>query len=155
MFTGVFTDNLNANYKTQKKTYTDISELLCITLGGLNFTFSKTLLLHIFLRNFSKYNIMVPTVLSFGSAVGSLAFFLLANCPLRFGFVYPPFWYSTIIILLVKHSKNSSRIVNMGKINLNDLEDYEEDYVPYEPIKKKKKKVTPIYNKEVPDKLDD
>jgi hypothetical protein len=42
----------------------------------------------------------------------------------------------------------------MGKINLNDLEDYEDDYVPYEPIKKKKKKVTPIYNKEVPDKLD-
>jgi len=44
----------------------------------------------------------------------------------------------------------------MGKINLNDLEDYEEDYVPYEPIKsKKKKKVSPIYNKDFPDELDD
>ena len=44
----------------------------------------------------------------------------------------------------------------MGKINLNDLEDYEDDYVPFEPIKgKKKKKVTPIYNKDFPDELDD
>ena len=43
----------------------------------------------------------------------------------------------------------------MGKINLNDLEDYENEYVTYEPIKKKKKKVTPIYNKEVPDELED
>lgn len=44
----------------------------------------------------------------------------------------------------------------MGKINLNDLEDYEDDYVSYEPIKgKKKKKVTPIYNKDFPDELDD
>lgn len=44
----------------------------------------------------------------------------------------------------------------MGKINLNDLEDYEDEYVTYEPIKsKKKKKVSPIYNKEVPDKLDE
>jgi len=43
----------------------------------------------------------------------------------------------------------------MGKIHLNDLEDYENDYVTYEPIKKKKKKVSPIYNKEVPDELDD
>jgi hypothetical protein len=43
----------------------------------------------------------------------------------------------------------------MGKINLNDLEDYEDEYVTYEPIKKKKKKVSTIYNKEVPDKLDD
>ena len=42
----------------------------------------------------------------------------------------------------------------MGKIHLSDLEEYEEDYVSYEPIKKKKKKVSPIYNKEVPDKLD-
>jgi hypothetical protein len=44
----------------------------------------------------------------------------------------------------------------MGKINLNDLEDYEEDFVPYEPIKsKRKKKVTPIYNKDFPDELED
>ena len=43
----------------------------------------------------------------------------------------------------------------MGKNNLNDLEDYENEYVTYEPIKKKKKKVTPIYNKEVPDELED
>lgn len=42
----------------------------------------------------------------------------------------------------------------MGKIHLNDLEDYENEYVTYEPIKKKKKKVSPIYNKEVPDELD-
>ena len=43
----------------------------------------------------------------------------------------------------------------MGKINLNDLEDYEDDYVTYEPIKsKKKKKVSPIYNKEFPDELE-
>jgi len=28
----------------------------------------------------------------------------------------------------------------MGKINLNNLKDYEEDYVSYEPIKKKDKK---------------
>jgi len=43
----------------------------------------------------------------------------------------------------------------MGKIDLNHLEDYEEDYVPYEPIKKKKKKITPIYNKDFPDELED
>lgn len=43
----------------------------------------------------------------------------------------------------------------MAKININHLDEYEDDYVPYEPIKKKKKKVSPIYNKEVPDKLDD
>lgn len=44
----------------------------------------------------------------------------------------------------------------MGKINLNDLEDYEDEYVTYEPIKsKRKKKVTPIYNKDFPDELDD
>lgn len=42
----------------------------------------------------------------------------------------------------------------MGKININHLDEYEDDYVPYEPIKKKKKKVSPIYNKEVPDELD-
>ena len=43
----------------------------------------------------------------------------------------------------------------MGKININHLDEYEDDYVPYEPIKKKNKKVSPIYNKEVPDKLDE
>ena len=43
----------------------------------------------------------------------------------------------------------------MGKIHLNDLEEYEDEYVTYEPIKKKKKKVGPIYNKEVPDELDE
>lgn len=43
----------------------------------------------------------------------------------------------------------------MGKINLNDLDEYEEDYVPYEPIKKKKKKVTPIYNKDSQNELED
>ena len=42
----------------------------------------------------------------------------------------------------------------MGKIHLSDLENYEEDYVPYEPIKKKKKKVSPIYNKDSQDELD-
>ena len=42
----------------------------------------------------------------------------------------------------------------MGKINLNDLEDYENDYVPFEPIKKKKKKVSPIYNKDPKDELE-
>lgn len=43
----------------------------------------------------------------------------------------------------------------MAKININHLDEYEDDYVPYEPIKKKKKKVSPIYNKEVPDELDE
>ena len=43
----------------------------------------------------------------------------------------------------------------MGKIHLKDLEDYEDDYVPYEPIKKKKKKVTPIYNKDPQNELED
>ena len=42
----------------------------------------------------------------------------------------------------------------MGKINFNDLDDYEDDLVSYEPIKsKKKKKLTPIYN-EKNDQLD-
>jgi hypothetical protein len=43
----------------------------------------------------------------------------------------------------------------MGKININQLDDYEEEYVPYEPIKKKKKKVSPIYSKDPSDKLED
>lgn len=43
----------------------------------------------------------------------------------------------------------------MGKIDLNHLEDYEEDYVPFEPIKKKKKKVSPIYNKDPQDESED
>lgn len=42
----------------------------------------------------------------------------------------------------------------MGKINIQHLDEYEDEYVPYEPIKKKKKKVSPIYNKDSQDELD-
>ena len=42
----------------------------------------------------------------------------------------------------------------MGKINIQHLDEYEDEYVSYEPIKKKKKKVSPIYNKDSPDELD-
>jgi hypothetical protein len=40
----------------------------------------------------------------------------------------------------------------MGKIHLQDLERYEEDLQAYQPIKtNKKKKVSPIYNKDQED----
>ena len=42
----------------------------------------------------------------------------------------------------------------MGKINIQHLDEYEDEYVPYEPIKKKKKKISPIYNKDSQDELD-
>lgn len=37
----------------------------------------------------------------------------------------------------------------MGKIHLQDLEKFEEEFTPYQPIKAtKKKKVSPIYKKD-------
>ena len=43
----------------------------------------------------------------------------------------------------------------MGKINIQHLDEYGDEYVSYEPIKKKKKKITPIYNKDPQNELED
>ena len=43
----------------------------------------------------------------------------------------------------------------MGKVNLQDLDKYEEEAEHYQPIKtNRKKKPAPIYNKDFPDKLE-